>query len=204
MTIRAVVFDIGGVLEYTPRLGITEKWEQKLDLSPGELDKRLYPVWKSGSIGTMTEAEVLQGIRDIIGISEENLTAFTDDIWREYLGTLNVELTNFFSSLQGSFKTAIVSNSFVGAREREQDAYRFQEMTEFIIYSHEVGISKPDPRIFEMLIERLSLKPDEIIYLDDVDVHVNAAHALGIHAIQFIDNAQAIADIQACIQSNAS
>ena len=50
MTIRVITFDIGGVLEITPKLGVTEKWETKLGLAAGELDKRLYNVWKGGSI----------------------------------------------------------------------------------------------------------------------------------------------------------
>ncbi len=45
MTIHAVVFDIGGVLENTPDLGIIASWEQRLNLQPGQLNERLSPVW---------------------------------------------------------------------------------------------------------------------------------------------------------------
>ena len=62
MAIRAVVFDIGGVLEITPQTGWVEKWEVHLHLKPGELDERLMEVWKDGSIGTMSEEEVEQSI----------------------------------------------------------------------------------------------------------------------------------------------
>jgi hypothetical protein len=48
MTIRAVVFDIGGVLEITPDTGMTEKWEARLHLKPGELNEQLMDVWKEG------------------------------------------------------------------------------------------------------------------------------------------------------------
>ena len=40
MTIRAIAFDIGGVLEFTPRIGVTENWEAILHLQSGELDKK--------------------------------------------------------------------------------------------------------------------------------------------------------------------
>lgn len=204
MSIRAIVFDIGGVLEMTPRMGITEKWENVFQMQPGELDKKLYEVWKGGSIGTMTEAQVHQQIGEILGIDAAQVNAFMDDIWKEYLGTPNTELIAYFESLHSRYITAIISNSFVGAREKEQTAYRFGDMTELIIYSHEVGIQKPKPKIFKLVWERLDIKPEEMIFLDDVDVIVQAACALGIHGIQFKDNAQAIAEIEATIRENES
>lgn len=200
MTIRAVVFDIGGVLEITPSIGVTEKWEQYFQLPAGELDKRLYPVWRDGSIGTISEAEVHRGIGEIMGVDEAVVNAFMEDIWKEYLGTPNVELIEYFRCLRPRYKTAIISNSFVGAREREQERYQFGDMTDFILYSHEVGIAKPNPRIFEMACERLAIQPDEMIFLDDVERMVNAARELGIHAILFKDNQQAIAEIQECLE----
>jgi hypothetical protein len=51
MAIRAGVFDIGGVLEITPDLGLTGKWEQLLHLKPGELNKRMASIWHDGSLG---------------------------------------------------------------------------------------------------------------------------------------------------------
>jgi putative hydrolase of the HAD superfamily len=203
MAIRAVVFDIGDVLEITPRIGVTEKWEQKLLLEAGGMSKRLGDVWRAGSIGLISEAEVHQRIGEILGIDESLVNAFMDDIWTEYLGELNVELANYFGSLRPRYQTAIISNSFVGAREREQELYRFHELTDLIIYSHEVGLAKPDPRIYEIACEHLGIRLTEMIFLDDVEPIVIAARELGIHAIQFKDNAQAIADIETCLKEQS-
>ncbi len=200
MTIRAIVFDVGGVLEMTPDLGVAAKWEQQLHLQPGELDERLGHVWTSGSLGTLSEQEVRTSIGAIMGMSETQVDALMDDIWREYLGTLNVELTEYFRSLRPKYQTAILSNSFVGARQKEQERYHFDEMCDFIVYSHEVGLSKPDRRIYALTCERLGLQPAEVIFLDDYEAAVDAAREFGIHGILFKDNAQAIADIQACLR----
>jgi hypothetical protein len=54
MAIRAVVFDIGGVLEITPDLGITERWKDRLKLPAGEVNGRMQDVWADGSIGAIT------------------------------------------------------------------------------------------------------------------------------------------------------
>ncbi|MGS2613491.1 hypothetical protein ACVCAH_02995 [Micromonospora sp. LZ34] len=58
MTTRAVLVDIGGVLEITPSLGVTERWEATLGLRPGELDERAVDVWAAGAIGEITLDEV--------------------------------------------------------------------------------------------------------------------------------------------------
>ncbi len=68
------------------------------------------------------------------------------DIWREYLGTANTELIEYARQLRPRYRTGILSNSFVGAREGEQAAYGFEDLVDEIIYSHEAGMSKPDPR----------------------------------------------------------
>ena len=70
-----------------------------------------------------------------------------------------------------------------------------------IIYSHEAGISKPDPRIYHLACDRLGIRPEEMIFLDDVEANVTAARDLGAHGILFTGTAQAIADIEACLRS---
>ncbi len=89
MTIRAVVFDIGGVLEITPDLGVTRLWETRLGLSAGELDERMHDAWVGGGIGTITEDDVHHAITDRLGLDERHRAAFMAGIWREYLGTAN-------------------------------------------------------------------------------------------------------------------
>lgn len=203
MAIKAVLFDIGGVLEITPNLGLDTEWEQKLDLQPGELNQRLGNVWRDGSIGTITIEQVHLQIGEIMGWSQMQVSEFMDDIWREYLGTLNVELVEYFRGLRPKYRTAIISNSFVGAREMEEKHYHFSEICDFIIYSHEVGMRKPDPRIFSLACERLGLQPHEVIFLDDHDDVMVSARELGIHCIEHKENAQTIAEIEACIQANS-
>ncbi len=200
MAIRAVVFDIGGVLEITPDLGLTEKWEQLLHLKPGELDERMAGVWRDGSLGLCSEEQAEQSLRDILGMDQAQLDAFLHDVWEEYLGTLNVDLAAYFSGLRPRYRTALLSNSFVGARIREQERYHFDEMTDLIIYSHEEGIAKPDRRMYELTCERLGVQPAEMIFLDDNERPVVAARELGIHAILFQNTTQAIADIEAVLR----
>jgi FMN phosphatase YigB (HAD superfamily) len=112
MTIRAIVFDIGGVLEITPDLGVTPQWEGRLGLAAGELDERMRGAWRRGSIGTITLDDVHQALRDRLGLDERQLGAFMADLWREYLGTANTELIGYLRGLRPRHRTGILSNSF--------------------------------------------------------------------------------------------
>lgn len=203
MTIQAVVFDIGGVLEITPRTGWVEKWETRLHLQPGELDERLMNVWRDGSLGIISEEDVKKRIGEIMGLDREHVEALMADLWEEYLGELNVELTAYFASLRPHYQTALLSNSFVGARSREQERYHFDEICDLLIYSHEEGIAKPERGVFALTCERLGVQPAEIVFLDNVEANVAAARECGLQAILFKDTNEAIADIQACLQSSS-
>ena len=64
---------------------------------------------------------------------------------------------------------------------------RFEFLAWFrgILVSGEVGVIKPDPRIYELLIERFGVEPQRTVYIDDVEANVIAARLFGMHAIHF-------------------
>lgn len=196
VAVRAVVFDIGGVLEITPDLGVDRQWETRLGLPAGQMGERMHDVWLGGSLGAITLDDVHQAITDRLGLDERHVAEFMADMWREYLGTANTELIEYARGLRPRYRTGILSNSFVGAREREQAAYGFEDLVDEIVYSHEAGMSKPDPRIYALVCSRLNVRHDETVFLDDTGVCVAGAREAGIHAVHYRDNAQAIAEIE--------
>jgi putative hydrolase of the HAD superfamily len=149
-----------------------------------------------GSIGTITEDDVHQALKDRLGLDDQQVAAFMADIWHEYLGTPNTELIEYTRRLRPRYRTGILSNSFVGAREKEQAAYGFEDLVDDIIYSHEAGMSKPDPRIYALACARLGVRPDESVFVDDTDYCVTGAREVGMHAVHFQHNAQVIHEIE--------
>ena len=205
MAIRTVVFDIGGVLELDVielvDTGLDARWEKRLGLEPGEIDRRMEPIWRVGSLGKCTEEDVHLEMSKRLGMSQAQVEEYMHEMWDWYCGRLNVPMADFFRSLRPRYQTAILSNSFVGARREEQKHHHFDEMCELIIYTHEEGIAKPDPRIFELTWKRLGVQPEEMLFLDDNEVNIVAAKALGIYAIHCRETEQAIADVRACLEA---
>jgi epoxide hydrolase-like predicted phosphatase len=186
------------------------RWEPRLGLAPGvlsmrlsEMNARLADEGKDGRLGTCTEGEWLEALRHATGMDQAQLHAFMRDFWDIYCGALNTELAAYFSGLRPRYRTALLSNSFVGARREEQARFHFAAMTDLIVYSHEEGVAKPDPRIVALTCARLGVAPNETIFLDDVPANVAAAQACGLHAILFADTAQAIADVEVCLREHA-
>ena len=201
MPVRCVVLDIGGVLELTPRTGWLERWEREAGLEPGTVDQRLSGVWRAGSLGTGTEAEVMAAVREELGVADADLERFWTLLWEEYLGSLNTELFEWFRGLRPRYRTGILSNSFVGARERERSLYGLDDACDVLVYSHEVGLSKPDAAIYALTARRLDAAPGEIVFLDDTWAAVDGARRAGWHAVLFEETGQAIREVERCLGS---
>ncbi|MFF9908976.1 HAD family hydrolase [Streptomyces sp. NPDC013457] len=197
MIATCVILDIGGVLEITPETGWVQRWEERLDLPLGTIHERMHDVWRAGSVGDISEREVHEQVAARLGLDASRVEAFMADLWAEYLGTPNVELIDYVRGLRGRCKLGILSNSFIGARERETTLYHFDELVEQIVYSHEIGIEKPDLRAFEVACASLDVRPENCLFIDDVAVIVEAAQAAGMQAHLFEDNAGTIRRIAA-------
>ncbi|MFF9817665.1 HAD-IA family hydrolase [Streptomyces sp. NPDC014006] len=174
-----------------------QRWEERLALPPGTLHERMRDVWQAGSVGSITEREVHEQVATRLGLDAPRVEAFMADLWVEYLGKPNEELISYVRGLRGSCGLGILSNSFVGAREREAALYRFDELVEQIVYSHEIGIEKPDPRAFQAVCAALKVRPERCLFVDDAAANVDAARAVGMQAHLFEDNAGAIRRVAA-------
>ncbi len=195
MTVACAVLDIGGVLEFTPQTGWARRWEERLELPPGAVHERMRDVWQAGRVGGIGEREVHEQVAARLKLDGSGVAAFMADLWAEYLGTPNEELLAHVRGLRGSCRLGILSNSFVGARERESRRYHFDELVEQIVYSHEIGVLKPDARAFEAVCASLRVRPESCLFIDDVAENVEAARATGMQAHLFGDNASTIARI---------
>lgn len=205
MAIKAIVFDIGGVLERVeddswPELWV-QRWEQRMDLPAGSVAAGMAQHEPRGSIvtGEVSEAQTRALYARVLGLDDAAADQMMAEMWDAYCGELDVELRDFLAGLGTDYLTAILSNSADGARREEQLRYGFEDLVDTIVYSHEVGLAKPDPRVFSLTSERLGVRPQEIVFLDDVVGHVEAARELGWHAVWHRSTPASIRDISRII-----
>ena len=195
MAMRAVIFDIGGILEVVPAGGdpterfpeMLARWDARLGQPEGtlrarfdQMGERLRAGGKDGETGTWTEEDLRAEVRAATGLDDEGVEAFMRDHWDIYCGDPNSELAAYFGALRPRYRTALLSNSFDGARREEEARFHFSTLTDLIIYSHEEGVAKPDPRIYQIACERVDAQPDEIVFLDDSERNVAAAQAMAV------------------------
>jgi putative hydrolase of the HAD superfamily len=190
-----LIFDIGGVLELTPDTGWRDRW----NLRDGPTLEALQPVFKAGTLGAMTLAEVERALAQRLALDDARLSALMGELWAEYLGELNHELMHWIRARAETHRLGIISNSFVGATERENARYGYSSLFGIVIYSHEVGLQKPDPAIFRLALERLGVSAEEAVFVDDVLGHVHAARAMGMRAVLFRYTGETIAELESIL-----
>jgi putative hydrolase of the HAD superfamily len=98
---------------------------------------------------------------------------------------LNPELISYINDLHSKYKTAILSNASREQLERIIANTNIHDAFDEIVVSSDVGAIKPDRRIFELTLQKLQVEPGETVFIDDIDIYVQAAAQFGMKAIQY-------------------
>jgi putative hydrolase of the HAD superfamily len=200
--IKAVVLDIGSVLEVIDEAVFPGPFETRHGLAAGSVAAASDFPGEAGT-GQITEAEMRAHWQQRLGLPAVQADELMADYWRWYVGTLDQPLVDWFSGVRGrGLKAGILSNSGPGAREAERH-WGFEEITDDVVYSHEVCLAKPDPAIYELTAARLGVAPGEIVFLDDVPANVEAARAAGWHVVLHEETARSIAELERIIATEA-
>lgn len=182
--IKAVVFDVGGVLIRTHDWSGRQKWEARLGLPPGGADQIVFnsDVGQRAQLGELTDAELWRWIGETLQLGEE-LEQFRTDFWAG--DRLDKELVQFIHDLRPAHQTAIISNATDALRTTITDLYPMADAFDLIVGSAYEKTMKPDEAIYLRTAQRLGREPDELVFIDDAPANVVAARALGWNAIQF-------------------
>jgi epoxide hydrolase-like predicted phosphatase len=207
MAIRAVVVDVGGVLELVdddswPQKWIS-RWERRMSVPLGHASAALARHAPSSDIatGAMSEAEMRSAYAEALGLDDDQAHQMMAEMWDSYCGELDDQMREFVASLRPAYQTAILSNSADGARREEQRRFGFEQLVDLIVYSHEVGVAKPEPRIYRLTEERLRVASHEIVFLDDLEANVDAARACGWRAVRHRSATSSIEQIQGILRA---
>ena len=195
MPIRAVMFDIGGVLVQQVDRSRVRQWETRLDLEEGSLGRSIWlmPISLQAEIGRASEDDVWAAVADRFELNPIDMAALRGDF---FSGSVwNDRLIDYARSLRARYRTGIISNAWPEAREAVKPWVNGDAFDD-LIFSAEVGLAKPDRRIYELALERLRVQPAEAIFIDDMPGNVEAAQAIGMAGIRFVNTEQTIKDIE--------
>jgi len=194
--IKTILFDFGGVILKTPNLRWARRWQRLFGLQdhPEIAEMLANPndsqLVKDICLGKISEDDVWETVSEKWPIKPEMFQRIRRRLFSKR--KLNQKLIKFMGDLQADYQTAILSNAGDRTRQVLEEDYHLDRYVEAIIISAEEGVIKPDPRIYQIAMNRLGTAPEQSLFLDDHLENVLAAREFGMHAVQFINNQQAI------------
>jgi len=196
MTVRTIFFDFGGVIIKTPSVRWVKRWKKVLGINnhPEILEMLENPqesqLVKDMCLGKVPEDTMWVMMTEHWHLNPALLAKIRTKLFSKR--QLNKDVLNFMAETQDHYQTAILSNAGDKSRNLMEDTYQLDRYVDEIIISAEEGVIKPDPRIYEIAMDRMGADPETSLLLDDTLENVTAAQAFGMKAVQFLDSKQAI------------
>jgi putative hydrolase of the HAD superfamily len=211
-TVTTIISDFGGVLT-TPLLRSFAAVQDRTGIPVEALGRAMariseregeHPLFELEK-GRISEADFLAGLSSELRVEldhEPELHRFSETYF-EALDP-NEEMLELMSSLRdGGFRMALLTNNVREWEPLWRAMVPIDEIFELVVDSAFVGMRKPDPEIYELTLERLGADAAECLFVDDMDLNCDAAIALGMQAVHFRSNEQAIPEIRAITGSAA-
>jgi putative hydrolase of the HAD superfamily len=172
--IKAVIFDFGRVISAPKPASLFRGYENELGLRPGMLNRFMFgsDVWQEVLVGRKTSDDYWREIGPMLGLYTPEAIS---DFRRRYHEdeAINYPVLELIRRLHGYYKLAVLSNSPAGLADWLAD-WEMLDLFDVVICSGDEGMVKPDPAIFGLVLERLGVRPQESIFIDDSSGHVEA------------------------------
>lgn len=141
--------------------------------------------------GVISADEFHQKLGDIVGRSASEVR-----VEMRYGATCNQELLEYIQTVRATYRISLISNAASSSLRAILQHHKIEQYFDEVIISSEVGVAKPDRQIFEITLDRLRASPDEVLFIDDNPNNIAAAEKMGIHGVQYTDNASLFRALQ--------
>jgi putative hydrolase of the HAD superfamily len=195
MTIRAVFFDLGGVILRTEYQAPRQQLAERLGMEYDDLDRIVFSseTGIQAATGAITSRQHWEAVIKRLKRPLEELELIRDEFFAGDI--IDRDIVNFLRSLRGTYTTGLISNNWNDLRdylvhERIIDAF------DHIIISAEVGVAKPEPEIFRIALEQAGVRPEEAVFVDDFYVNIESCEKIGIKGIHFKDAESAMQQLK--------
>jgi epoxide hydrolase-like predicted phosphatase len=185
--IKSIIFDAGRVLVTdVPLKKIAEELSQETSMSQVELHSYLYPNehWTKLTLGQISEDKYWDHFLEAskVDIDKKALKEMVRNALRPIAD--NVKLIPL---LKDRYQLSILSNHAKEWSQFMREEFDFFRYFQQIIFSCDVGLRKPDPKMYKLVLERLGSQPDECLFVDDKRRNTNGAEELGMKTITLED-----------------
>jgi putative hydrolase of the HAD superfamily len=203
LAIKAVIFDVGGVLIHTRDQSALCHWETRLGLRAGELTREIYssPVSWRASIGLATGADVWMELACIYRLHANEVQELARDLCAAE--AVDEQMAEFVCSLRPHYKTALLSNAWPEARQDVYERHGLGELADALILSCEERLMKPDTRIYQLVAERLGVAPEQTLFVDGSSPNVEGARNAGMWAIHYTGREAALSELSALLRQRS-
>lgn len=186
--IKAIIFDIGGVLIRTEDRTHRNQLEKRLGLEHGESEILVFngEMGRKAQLGEITSAELYRWIQAHLGLDEQGIKRFKEEFWAG--DRLDKSLVSYITSLKSNYTTCVISNFMDALPTMLKTEYPAADAFHFTVVSAHVGIMKPRAEIFEYTLRLLNCRPEETIFIDDFEHNIVGCQNIGMHGIHFHPN----------------
>jgi len=194
--IKAIYWDIGGVLVRTEDRGPRTRLAESLGTTYEELEEL---VWggergRLAQLGQIEEAEQWRFACRSLGLDEQQAGWLKAGFFAG--DRVDTELAEVIRGLRRKYKTGVISNAMSDARCFLEEEARIADAFDALTYSYAVGIMKPQPGIFRAALEALDVQAGQAVFVDDFERNVLGAWELGMQAVHFKTPVQALQELE--------
>ena len=204
MAIEAVIFDFGGVLTSSPFEAFA-RYETERGLPVDIIRRTNAANHLENAWAKFERAEIDVETFDKL-FAEESRALGAEVRGRDVLpllqGDLRPEMVEALKRIKAKFKTGCITNNLpanaIGSMTgRSLYVAEVMVLFDHVIESAKIGLRKPDPRIYQLMVETLKVDPKNCVYLDDLGVNLKPAREMGMTTIKVANGAQAIRELEA-------
>lgn len=204
MTIEAVIFDFGGVLTSSPFEAFS-RFETERGLPVDIIRRTNAANHLENAWAKFERAEVdIETFDHLFAVESLALGAKVRgrDVLPLLQGDLRPAMVEALKRIKAQFKTGCITNNLpanaIGSMTgRSLYVAEVMVLFDHVIESAKIGLRKPDPRIYQLMVETLKVDPKNCVYLDDLGVNLKPAREMGMTTIKVTSGAQAIAELEA-------